>query len=700
MFAFISTKKLLKNKNFFYRVVFKYLGIISMIIATTYLLFLSSQEIYTFLVCRYLVFILHNFTHNYLYGGNFYNMIFLQRKALDENLFNYLIYSISIICAFCFLFFVSLLCFQSFINLSFSLDFYELLFLLLWLFGMTASTFFQHAFQSKKLHFLSGFSTGFVTNLSILALCLIFYFLGSINLKSILFAYGFAWIINFLTLFVLFLREFNFSLRSNTSFRSYTQYGSFYEGISACLHTTFSLAIIIISGTITDVSSAAIVSLSIYIYDISKIVPHSYLLSMREHFIENWTNKKKFSKVYEDFRKGYTAIIFGILFFCILVYCTAFLFNKYFHSELLNFGTFLPATVWVITIYILRSFSSLFFPWTVNIITLGKDGISHFFKAILFLTPLYYFLIISTSFFENISVLILTYIFFLSIIDLTNHQFFLRTKINNPKLDKIRKENDYLFIHIPKSGGTSLIKDFFYKYTSFQFVRFLEFSYLGKISISGNPKKKRLPKICGGHFRNSTVKKSVTGFYIDDLSYEKLFHDNIKLITFLRDPISRAISMYKFLNQRSLPFYKMSLRDFFKHMFIFKSFIPFSNGYLNRKRIKEILRMHKNIDDFMLNYNLSVVSDYFPTGTNEYNFKDVIQKRYLFIGIVEHMEESVERLKTALSNCEENNETLKVLNKTQFSMDANPKKETIDSFKKKYSLDFLVYDYVRKGFES
>ena len=102
----------------------------------------------------------------------------------------------------------------------------------------------------------------------------------------------------------------------------------------------------------------------------------------------------------------------------------------------------------------------------------------------------------------------------------------------------------------------------------------------------------------------------------------------------------------------------------------------------------------------MLNYNLSVVSDYFPTGTNESNFKDVIQKRYLFIGIVDHMEESVRKLKTALSDCEENYETPKVLNKTQFSMDANPKKETIDSFKKKYSLDFIVYDYVRKGFDS
>ena len=73
----------------------------------------------------------------------------------------------------------------------------------------------------------------------------------------------------------------------------------------------------------------------------------------------------------------------------------------------------------------------------------------------------------------------------------------------------------------------------------------------------------------------------------------------------------------------------MSLREFLKHMFVYKSYIPFSNGYLNRKRIKEILRIHKNIDDFMLNYNLSVVSDYFPTGTNESNFKDVIQKRYL-----------------------------------------------------------------------
>ena len=90
----------------------------------------------------------------------------------------------------------------------------------------------------------------------------------------------------------------------------------------------------------------------------------------------------------------------------------------------------------------------------------------------------------------------LVYIFSLCIIDLINYQFFLRTKINNPKLDKIRKENDYLFIHIPKSGGTSLRKDFFYKYTSFQFVRFLGFSYLGKISVSRHSKNKRLPKIC------------------------------------------------------------------------------------------------------------------------------------------------------------------------------------------------------------
>ena len=118
MVSFFSTENLFKNKNFLYRVLFKYLGIISMIIATTYLLFLSSQEIYIFLVCRYFIFVFNNFGHNYLYGNNFFMMVSDQRKPLEGNLFYYLIYSVFINCVLCFLFFISILSFHSFLDLS------------------------------------------------------------------------------------------------------------------------------------------------------------------------------------------------------------------------------------------------------------------------------------------------------------------------------------------------------------------------------------------------------------------------------------------------------------------------------------------------------------------------------------------------------------------------------------------------------
>ena len=264
-FSFES-KNFLENKNFSHRIVFKYLGIISMIIATVYLFLLSSREIYIFLACRYFIFVFNNFAQHYLYGNNFFSMILAHSKHLEHNLFYYLIYSVLINIFLCFLFFVLIFSFQSF--LDFSLDLYDLLFLLLWLFGMTASAFFQHAFQSKKLHFLSGLSTGFIANISILAFCIFFYFIDSIDFKSILTAYGLAWIINFLILCALFLRELNFSPIINTSFRGYPEYGSFSEAISQSLNTTFSLAPIIVSGIILEPSYAAIVSLSIYIFDI------------------------------------------------------------------------------------------------------------------------------------------------------------------------------------------------------------------------------------------------------------------------------------------------------------------------------------------------------------------------------------------------------------------------------------------------
>lgn len=103
----------------------------------------------------------------------------------------------------------------------------------------------------------------------------------------------------------------------------------------------------------------------------------------------------------------------------------------------------------------------------------------------------------------------------------------------------MNNRKQYMFLHIEKTAGTSLVaylknvagSSYFRKLTSKD-----RFKYIHPNELTDEFKKKTLPNldIVAGHIKHDVVKKFMDDFYI---------------ITFLRDPISRVLSFYDYAKE-------------------------------------------------------------------------------------------------------------------------------------------------------
>lgn len=216
--------------------------------------------------------------------------------------------------------------------------------------------------------------------------------------------------------------------------------------------------------------------------------------------------------------------------------------------------------------------------------------------------------------------------------------------------DFISKDKIYFFHHLVKCGGTSIkevIADWFsvqndYLENSDNLNTFLRHKLNLSNLVSGS--------CVIGHFQNDKIHLKNR--------YPEIFENkqNYRIFTFVRDPLQIRFSMF---------YYNKKLFD-----------------------IENI-----NLYDSMKYFPDNFLASLFPC--DESNYKEVLD-RYFFIGIVENMQESFDKLAIML-----NRKKIKLPYANRSEKDSQIKelpKDFISVFKENNRLDYLIYEYCVKKF--
>jgi hypothetical protein len=218
------------------------------------------------------------------------------------------------------------------------------------------------------------------------------------------------------------------------------------------------------------------------------------------------------------------------------------------------------------------------------------------------------------------------------------------------------RDEPLISIHIPKTAGTS-------------FVNVLHAWYgpnLYRINQKNRDSLKIEPLAIGkwksniclhGHF-NSTRNKPV------DIQFPQI----TQYITFLRDPLEHHLSMYFFKKERV------------------------------QKRNKTYWDWNPNnapadINDFLVNHP-SQLLNHMPSTFNPDNFTEILEKYFVFIGLVEQMDASINKLARLLNKPLVT--TAPHVNKSNRNEIAS--KVSIEAFMNNSRFEYLVYNHVKNLF--
>jgi len=211
-----------------------------------------------------------------------------------------------------------------------------------------------------------------------------------------------------------------------------------------------------------------------------------------------------------------------------------------------------------------------------------------------------------------------------------------------------------IFIHIPKTAGTS-IRVLFEKW----FGEGLLLHYY-KEAVCEMPIHHEIfakhsvdqPVVVYGHF-NRRRKFGVEDYYPEVRQF----------ITILRDPLERLISNYFYL-----------------------------------KKVAHGWSKYPELDPDLANYvliNKSPMLNYFPREVTFDNYKEIIEKYFIEIGIIENIEISMERIAVKLQKtyCAEMLERMNASNKDQLVTD-----DLRNIFIENNQLEYTVYNYVKNNY--
>ncbi|NHZ85876.1 MAG: sulfotransferase family 2 domain-containing protein [Planctomycetia bacterium] len=203
----------------------------------------------------------------------------------------------------------------------------------------------------------------------------------------------------------------------------------------------------------------------------------------------------------------------------------------------------------------------------------------------------------------------------------------------------------YVFHHIPKCGGTSLIK-ILNKW--FIVVHDYRKDWSNSHRSPINIKKLRSTHCLAGHWELPEV-------YLKERYPEVFYDDRYKVFTFLRDPLEHSLSLYRYEKE---------------------------NNQTDITDIEEHFTIRPNYIATILN-------------ADEKNYKEIID-RYFFVGILERMDKSI----TILSNLiRKKHYKIPWINKTKLDSNTNSEKLSkpkIDKFKEINKVDYLIYNYALK----
>ncbi|MDN3204706.1 sulfotransferase family 2 domain-containing protein [Algoriphagus sediminis] len=215
----------------------------------------------------------------------------------------------------------------------------------------------------------------------------------------------------------------------------------------------------------------------------------------------------------------------------------------------------------------------------------------------------------------------------------------------------------FIFNHIPKCGGSSLnvvLRKWFhflrdYPPHDLQYpdpLRLIEAQEIYDASALRLDEVKPF-QVVAGHYHNH----SLSNRYLNKYGYK-----NLRLITFLRDPLARRVSLYKYAKKKG----------------------------------------HKWVNDLSIDHFVLLESNFMARTMecDEKNYKQVLDS-YFFIGLTEDFQTSINKLGEKLNRPIP--DEIPFVNRTDsFSQKEKLDEQTINTFKEKNKLDYLVYDYANK----
>ena len=238
-----------------------------------------------------------------------------------------------------------------------------------------------------------------------------------------------------------------------------------------------------------------------------------------------------------------------------------------------------------------------------------------------------------------------------------------------------------IFIHIPKCAGTSTrsIVEGWFRAGFHRHYRHPEKGY-GPKRVDFAEQPTGVSQVVYGHF---DARKG--------LAIPEQYPEVTQFVTILREPLETAVSEYFYRLQRILPIYKRQTREIARW---FKEGGFFPAGIRAKHDERKEMISYAGVEDYILRNGSSILR-HFPVEVTDANYIDVIESKFVEIGVVEHLDESLRRIAKAIGR-DEVIPAIPHLNKSQRHQGLS--EEAVARFNEENALAYKVYNYVLARF--